>query len=218
MESAPVVNKICRFILRVLWEFGPPAFAAYLIGHVWPQLLSFGGWASTSAIYVLLNYCWLQLLRIWHQQGQRADLSKVGSDIAALHQTTSQIWGAIDSLKQNSGKQAEAEINQLESLVLKADKEVREANTAYQSVRTSRDSYFTGRRGGANVYVEARPKGQEGRPVEDYAVEDHADHVLHTARTQQEAIQWAKSQGYYPLVARVRHLINKNIPDHWRSA
>ena len=30
-----------------------------------------------------------------------------------------------------------------------------------------------------NVYVEARPKGRpEGSVVEDYVVEDHADHVL----------------------------------------
>jgi hypothetical protein len=30
-----------------------------------------------------------------------------------------------------------------------------------------------------NVYVEARPKGRpENSPIEDYVVEDHADHVL----------------------------------------
>jgi hypothetical protein len=34
----------------------------------------------------------------------------------------------------------------------------------------------------ANVYVEARSKGrQEDSPIDDYVVEDHADHVLHTA-------------------------------------
>src|ERR1700739_498222 len=32
-----------------------------------------------------------------------------------------------------------------------------------------------------NVYVEARPKGRPGNsPIEDYVVEDHADHVLAT--------------------------------------
>jgi hypothetical protein len=31
----------------------------------------------------------------------------------------------------------------------------------------------------ANVYIEPRPKGRpEGDPVDDYVVEDHADHVL----------------------------------------
>jgi len=70
----------------------------------------------------------------------------------------------------------------------------------------------------ANVYVEARPKGRsEGSPIDDYVVEDHADHVLATTRTQKEAIDWAKASGHHPLVARVRHLNNKKIPDHWRS-
>jgi hypothetical protein len=30
-----------------------------------------------------------------------------------------------------------------------------------------------------NVYIEARPKGRsEGTLIEDYVVEDHADHVM----------------------------------------
>ena len=36
----------------------------------------------------------------------------------------------------------------------------------------------------ATVYVEARPKGRaEGSPIDDYVVEDHADHVLATFKT-----------------------------------
>ncbi|MBS0521949.1 MAG: hypothetical protein JSR90_24870 [Proteobacteria bacterium] len=71
----------------------------------------------------------------------------------------------------------------------------------------------------ANVYVEARPKGRpDGSPIDDYVVEDHADHVLATCKTQQEAIDWAKRHGHSPLVARVRHLNSKKTPDHWRSA
>lgn len=71
----------------------------------------------------------------------------------------------------------------------------------------------------ANVYVEARPKGRaEGTHIDDYVVEDHADSVLATTRTQAEAIAWAKAGGHHPLVARVRHLNNKKNPDHWRSA
>jgi len=71
----------------------------------------------------------------------------------------------------------------------------------------------------ANVYVEARPKGRPERSaVEDYVVEDHADHVLGTFKTQREAIDWASKQGHHPLVARVRHLNDKKKPDHWRSA
>ena len=71
----------------------------------------------------------------------------------------------------------------------------------------------------ANVYIEARPKGRpEGSAITDYVVEDHADHVLGTFRTQHEAIVWARGNGHHPLVARVRHLNDKKIPDHWRTA
>lgn len=70
----------------------------------------------------------------------------------------------------------------------------------------------------ANVYIEARPKGRpEGSAIADYVAEDHADHVLSTFKTQQEAIAWAKTNGHKPLVARVRHLNDKKIPDHWRA-
>ena len=71
----------------------------------------------------------------------------------------------------------------------------------------------------ANVYVEARPKGRsDGSHIDDYVVEDHADHVLGTFKTQREAIDWAKGEGHAPLVARVRHLNDKKKPDHWRAA
>lgn len=70
----------------------------------------------------------------------------------------------------------------------------------------------------ANVYVEARPKGRaEGSAVQDYVVEDAGDNVLGTFATQWEAIAWAQSRGHSPVVARVRHLNNKRIPDHWRA-
>lgn len=71
----------------------------------------------------------------------------------------------------------------------------------------------------ANVYVEARPKGRpEGSAITDYVVEDHADHVLGTFKTQREGIDWAKGKGHSPLVARVRHLNDKKKPDQWRAA
>ena len=71
----------------------------------------------------------------------------------------------------------------------------------------------------ANVYVEARPKGRpEGTRIDDYVVEDHASHELGTFKTQREAIDWAKSKGHSPLVARVRHLNDKKRPDYWRAA
>jgi len=71
----------------------------------------------------------------------------------------------------------------------------------------------------ANVYIEARPKGRaESTQIEDFVVEDHADHVLGTFKTQKEGIEWARSKGHSPLVARVRHLNDKKKPDHWRVA
>lgn len=70
----------------------------------------------------------------------------------------------------------------------------------------------------STVYVEARPKGRpEGSAIADYVVEDHADHVLGTFRTQKEAIDWAKSKDHTPHVARVRHLNDKKKADHWRA-
>lgn len=71
----------------------------------------------------------------------------------------------------------------------------------------------------ANVYVEARPKGlKDGGKINDYVVEDHQNSILGNFKTQREAIDWAKGKGHSPLVARVRHLNDKKIPDHWRSA
>jgi len=53
----------------------------------------------------------------------------------------------------------------------------------------------------ATVYVEARPKGRsEGSHIDDYVVEDHADHALATFKTQHEAIDWAKKNGHSPHV------------------
>ena len=68
-----------------------------------------------------------------------------------------------------------------------------------------------------NVYIEARPKGRASH-IDDYVAEDHADHVLGAFKTQREAIDWAKKQGHAPLVARVRHLNDKNKANHWRTA
>src|SRR5690242_3725844 len=81
------------------------------------------------------------------------------------------------------------------------------------------DGEFVGGWRMPNVYVEPRPKGRpEGSHIEDFVVEDHADHILASFKTQREAIDWARGQGHAPLVARVRHLNDKKRPDHWRSA
>ena len=68
------------------------------------------------------------------------------------------------------------------------------------------------------VYVEARPKGEPaGARIDDYAVEDHADHALATFKTQREALEWAKKNGHRPHIARARHLNDKKKADHWRA-
>jgi hypothetical protein len=68
-----------------------------------------------------------------------------------------------------------------------------------------------------NVFVEPRPKGRKDGPIDDFVVEDHADHALHTSKTQEEAIEWARREGHTPHVARVRHLNDKAKPDQWRA-
>lgn len=68
-----------------------------------------------------------------------------------------------------------------------------------------------------SVYVEARPRGRDGEPISYYVVEDQASSVLHSTNTQAAGIQWAKTCGYVPHVARVRHLDDKRKPDHWRK-
>jgi hypothetical protein len=66
------------------------------------------------------------------------------------------------------------------------------------------------------VFIEPRPKGcPEGSLIEDYAVETSASNVLSTFATQRNAIDWAKEQGYTPLVARVRDT-HKGNRDHWQ--
>lgn len=70
----------------------------------------------------------------------------------------------------------------------------------------------------AIVYVEPRPKSRhEHEPITGYVVESHAGGILHEAKTQAEAIDWAKAHAHTPHVARVRHLTDKKVPDHWRS-
>jgi hypothetical protein len=68
----------------------------------------------------------------------------------------------------------------------------------------------------AQVFVEPRPKGRkEGDQIDDYVVEDHADHVLHTAKTQEERSIGPRKR---PLAA-LRHLYlnDKKTPNHWRA-
>ena len=69
------------------------------------------------------------------------------------------------------------------------------------------------------VYIEARPRGRGAlAAIEDFVVETESDDELANFVTQQEAISWAKNGGYIVHVARLRHLPNKLISDHWDRA
>jgi hypothetical protein len=88
---------------------------------------------------------------------------------------------------------------------------------AFGFVQCSPRSTTIGERNMTTVFIEARPKGRrEGTAIVDYVVEEQGDRVLKAFKTQAEAIAWAKSEGHSPHVARVRHLNDKKIPDHWR--
>jgi hypothetical protein len=49
---------------------------------------------------------------------------------------------------------------------------------------------------GAERLCRSAAKGPEGSAFEDFVVEDHADHVLPTFKTQQEAIDWFRKDGH----------------------
>lgn len=63
-----------------------------------------------------------------------------------------------------------------------------------------------------NVFVEPTEDGQFQIEFAEHAA------AIGPFKTQQEAIDEAKRMGHHPLVARVRHLNDKNTPDHWRAA
>jgi hypothetical protein len=67
------------------------------------------------------------------------------------------------------------------------------------------------------VFIESRPRGlSDNDPITDYAAEDDTGHVLRVFQTQGEAVEWAKKQGYMPVIPRVRQLNDKNVAHHWR--
>ena len=59
--------------------------------------------------------------------------------------------------------------------------------------------------------------GKEGFPIADYVIKDQADRIFAAFKTLREAIDWAKENGHKPHIARVRHLNDKRMPDHWRA-
>ena len=106
-----------------------------------------------------------------------------------------------------------------EAKLKKYDDHQKRAASALMHIKRGGYSKTEGGNKMATVYIEPRPKGRpEGDPIDDYVVEDHADHVLATFKTQREGIDWANKNGHTAHVARVRHLNDKKKADHWRAA
>jgi hypothetical protein len=71
----------------------------------------------------------------------------------------------------------------------------------------------------SNAFVEPRPKSRdEHTAIAVYVVDTGTSIMGGPFATQVAAIAWAKNLGHKPLVARVRHLTDRNKPDHWREA
>ena len=64
----------------------------------------------------------------------------------------------------------------------------------------------------SNVFVEP---AKDGKIHVEFA---DGTKPLGPFETQAEAIKIAKAGHHHPLVARVRHLNDKSVPDHWRAA
>jgi hypothetical protein len=68
------------------------------------------------------------------------------------------------------------------------------------------------------AFIEHRPRATDPKAAttQHAVVADGKD--LKDSKTQREAEEWAKAQGYSPIhVARERHLQNRDVPDHWRQ-
>jgi hypothetical protein len=68
------------------------------------------------------------------------------------------------------------------------------------------------------AFIEHRPLTTDPKAAATYhaVVVDGKD--VKDFKTQREAEEWAKAQGYSPIhVARERHLQNRDVPDHWRQ-
>lgn len=68
------------------------------------------------------------------------------------------------------------------------------------------------------AYIEHRPRSTDPKAETKHfaIVVDGKD--VRECKTQREAEEWADGKGYRPIhVARVRHLQERDKPDHWRK-
>jgi hypothetical protein len=79
--------------------------------------------------------------------------------------------------------------------------------TGFEDVKTSEAA--------PSVFVEPLPRG--GGPITGYQIEfATGEKMAGPFRTQEEAIEFVRSRGSKPLVARVR-ISNRSNPNHWRA-
>jgi len=70
----------------------------------------------------------------------------------------------------------------------------------------------------SNAFIEPLPKSKdEQAAIALYVVDTGTAIMGGPFPTQAQAVDWARKRGHHPLVARARHLTNKNKPDHWRE-
>jgi len=68
-----------------------------------------------------------------------------------------------------------------------------------------------------SAFIEHRPLAKDPRAGTTHHAVVSGGREIQTFKTQRDAAEWAKSQGYHPIhVARERHLQNRDVPDHWR--
>ena len=69
------------------------------------------------------------------------------------------------------------------------------------------------------AFIEHRPyASSEQAPTSHYVIVANGKETGETFPTQTEAKNAACKRGYRPVhVARVRHLQDRNVPDHWRK-
>lgn len=67
------------------------------------------------------------------------------------------------------------------------------------------------------AYIEHRPLASDPKADSTHHAVVVGSREIQTFKTQREAAEWARNQGYQPIhVARERHLQNRDRPDHWR--
>jgi hypothetical protein len=67
------------------------------------------------------------------------------------------------------------------------------------------------------AFIEHRPLASSAHTAATHHAIVVGGREIKEFKTQREAAEWAKAQGYAPVhVARERHLQNRDVPDHWR--